>query len=52
MKKEQPPQAPAPSRSPEPSALERMRDLTRRIVQVPKSEVANRPPPANRERPA
>ena len=37
-----PPKAPASDTTPEPSAsekLERMRDLTRRIVRVPKSEL-------------
>jgi hypothetical protein len=37
----EPPKAPAPT-TPEPSAFERMRDLTRRIIKVPKSEVAKR----------
>lgn len=34
-----PPKAPAPEKAPEPSAFDRMRDLTRRIVNVPKSEL-------------
>lgn len=41
--KEQKPKAPAPGKGPGPSALERMRDLTRRIVQVPKSELPKKP---------
>ncbi|MEJ7811176.1 MAG: hypothetical protein WKG32_12255 [Gemmatimonadaceae bacterium] len=31
--------APAPNNAPEPSAFERMRELTRRIIRVPKSEL-------------
>ena len=34
-----PPTAPASDTTPEPSAFERMRDLTRKIVNVPKSEL-------------
>jgi len=33
------PKAPASDTTPEPSAFERMRDLTRKIVNVPKSEL-------------
>ena len=37
------PKAPASDATPEPSALERMRELTRRIVNVPKSELPKKP---------
>jgi hypothetical protein len=40
----QKPKAPASDTTPEPSALERMRDLTRRIVNVPKSELPKAKP--------
>jgi hypothetical protein len=33
------PKAPARDTTPEPSAFERMRDLTRRVVNVPKSDL-------------
>jgi hypothetical protein len=39
MTKKLPPKAPASDTTPEPSAFERMRELTRRIVNVPKSEL-------------
>ncbi len=39
-----PPKAPVPPKGPEPSALDRMRDLTRRIIVVPKSELPKPPP--------
>lgn len=39
MRKEQPPKAPVSEKGPEPSAFDRMRELTRRIVAVPKSEL-------------
>jgi hypothetical protein len=43
------PKAPASNTTPEPSAFERMQDLTRRIVHVPKSELA-RPKHKGKER--
>ncbi|GJG89109.1 hypothetical protein tb265_42900 [Gemmatimonadetes bacterium T265] len=38
-----PRKAPAPEKAPEPSAFDRMRDLTRRIVAVSKSELPKAP---------
>jgi hypothetical protein len=48
-----PPKAPASDTTPEPSALEkleRMRDLTRRIVRVPKSDLPKTTPKKRRKR--
>jgi hypothetical protein len=39
------PKAPASDTTPEPSAFERMRDLTRRVVRVPKSDLPAAKPP-------
>lgn len=43
-----PPKAPAPETAPEPSAFEKMRELTRRVVNVPKSELP-KPKPKKRK---
>ena len=48
-----PPKAPASETTPEPSALEKlekMRDLTRRIVNVPKAELPKKPAQTKRRR--
>ncbi|MEJ7811354.1 MAG: hypothetical protein WKG32_13165 [Gemmatimonadaceae bacterium] len=46
----QTPKAPAPSNALEPSPLERMRELTRRIVNVPKSELPTKKQPPKKRR--
>jgi hypothetical protein len=43
------PKAPASDTTPEPSAFERMRDLTRKIVNVPKSELPTKAKRASRK---
>ena len=45
-----PPKAPASETTPEPSAFERMRELTRRLVQVPKAELPAPEPKRRREK--
>jgi hypothetical protein len=44
-----PPKAPASDTTPEPSAFERMRELTRKIVNVPKSELPKAKPTKRRK---
>jgi hypothetical protein len=43
-----PPEAPASDATPEPSAFERMRELTRKVVNVPKSELPKTKPKKRR----
>lgn len=45
------PKAPTVSTTPEPSAFERMRDLTRRVVRVPKADMPEVKPKKRREEP-
>ena len=40
----------APATKPEPSAFERMKEFTRRLVAVPKSELPTKPKPKRRKR--
>ena len=49
MSKESP-KAPASDTTPEPSAMERMADLTRRILGVPKAEVLKAQKPRKKQR--
>jgi len=48
MKKK--PEPPAQDTAPDPAAFERMRELTRRIVNVPKSEIPSKRKTARRKR--
>jgi hypothetical protein len=50
MTRKKSPKAPASETTPEPSAFEKMRELTRRIVHVPKSELPKEKPEPRRER--
>ncbi len=45
-----PPKAPAKD-PPEPSAFERMKEFTRRLIAVPKTELAPKPPKAGNHEP-
>lgn len=39
----------APAETPEPSAFERMKEFTRRLIAVPKSELTTKPKPKKRK---
>jgi len=39
-----------PDETPDPKAFERMTELTRRLVAVPKSEIPTKPKPSKRKR--